>query len=79
LCENGLVLSNATRTVLSPADVADLLGVHRASVYRRIQAGELPAIRLGSEGPLRVRSAELEAWLTQYPAGPAEGRRNERT
>jgi excisionase family DNA binding protein len=60
LCENGYMLSNATRALLSPAEVAELLGVHRASVYRRIQAGELPAIRLGSDGPLRVRSDALE-------------------
>ena len=74
------MLLNAKRSLLSPAEIAELLGVHRASVYRRIQDGSLPALRLGGEyGPLRIRAEELEAWLTQYPAGPAEGRRNERT
>jgi excisionase family DNA binding protein len=54
-------------TLLSPAKVAQLLGLHRASVYRRINTGELPAIRLGEDGPLRVRSDELEAWLKRHP------------
>jgi excisionase family DNA binding protein len=54
------MLLNPKRSVLSPAEIAELLGVHRASVYRRIQAGELPATRLGGDGPLRVRSDQLE-------------------
>jgi excisionase family DNA binding protein len=60
------MLTNAT--LLSPTEVAELLGVHRASVYRRINSGELPAIRLGEDGPLRIRSDELEAWLAANPA-----------
>jgi excisionase family DNA binding protein len=64
------MLSNATRTLLSPAEVAQILGLHRASVYRRINSGELPAIRLGEDGPLRVRSDQLEDWLTRHPAVP---------
>jgi excisionase family DNA binding protein len=67
------MLLNAKRSLLSPAEIAELLGVHRASVYRRIQAGELPAIRLGGDGPLRVHGDDLEAWLTQYPARPRGG------
>jgi excisionase family DNA binding protein len=66
------MLSNATRTLLSPAEVAELLGVHRASVYRRINSGELPAIRLGEDGPLRIRSDRLEDWLAANPAVPRE-------
>jgi excisionase family DNA binding protein len=64
--------------LLSVGEVAKLLRLHPHSVYRKINAGALPAIRLGGDGPLRVRSDKLEAWLTQYPASPAEGRRNER-
>jgi excisionase family DNA binding protein len=40
-----------------------LLGLHRGSVYRKIHSGELPAIRLGEDGPLRIRSDELDEWL----------------
>jgi excisionase family DNA binding protein len=69
LCENRRVLSNPK--LLSPAEVAELLGVHRASVYRRINSGGLPAIRLGEDGPLRIRSDRLEDWLaaTAVPKG----------
>jgi excisionase family DNA binding protein len=65
------MLSNAT--LLSPAEVAELLGVHRASVYRRINSGELPAIQLGDDGPLRIRSDALKAWLAANPAVPRGG------
>jgi excisionase family DNA binding protein len=73
LCENASMFNDETLTLLSPADVARLVGVHRNSVYRWINAGELPALRLGDElGPLRVRSDRLEQWLAQHPATPKE-------
>lgn len=71
MCDNGHMFNDATE-LLSPSEVARLLGVHRASVYRYINAGELPAIRLGEDGPLRVRSDVLERWLQQYPAARRE-------
>jgi excisionase family DNA binding protein len=41
--------------------IADETGFH---VYRRIQEGEIPAIRLGSgRAALRIPRAELEHWL----------------
>jgi excisionase family DNA binding protein len=47
--------TNMTRPkLLRPAEVAALLGVTRATVYRKIHTGELPATRLGDDGPLRV-------------------------
>ena len=55
--------------LLSPAEVAALLGVTRATVYRRINAGELPATRLGEDGPLRVDAAALEDWLVAHRTG----------
>jgi excisionase family DNA binding protein len=45
------------------AEVAEVLGLHRGSIYRKIQSGELPAIRLGEDGPLRIRSDQLDEWL----------------
>ena len=71
LCENGLMFNDATE-LLSPAEVARRLGVHRGSVYRWIGDGELPALRLGQDGPLRVRGDALEEWLQQHPAAPRE-------
>jgi excisionase family DNA binding protein len=56
--------------LLSPAEVARRLGVHRGTVYRYLQEGEFPAIRLGETGPLRVRSDVLEKWLQQQTLTP---------
>jgi excisionase family DNA binding protein len=50
---------------LSPGEVTALLGLSRMTVYRRIRAGDLPALRLGDDGPLRVDAAELERWLKE--------------
>jgi excisionase family DNA binding protein len=42
---------------------------HPATIYRKIGAGEVPAVRLGDgHGALRIRRSEVEALL----AGPAE-------
>jgi excisionase family DNA binding protein len=71
LCDNGRIFNDAT-DLLSAAAVAERLGVHRATVYRYVQEGELPAIRLGEDGPLRIRSDVLEQWLAQYPVVPRE-------
>jgi excisionase family DNA binding protein len=56
--------------LLSTADVAKLLGLHRNTVYRKISDGSLPAVRLGEDGPLRVVAAELEDWLARHPVVP---------
>lgn len=62
----------ATQTapqLLTIPQVAERLGnVHRMTVYRRIAAGELPAINIGSRGKrplMRVSESALAAYLTQ--------------
>jgi excisionase family DNA binding protein len=47
--------------LLSPADVAARLGVHRETVYRLVARGELVAIRVGSL--LRFEASAVEAYL----------------
>lgn len=59
--------------LLSFGEVAKLLRLHPHSVYRKIHAGELPAVRLGGDGALRVRSDQLEDWLAANPAVPGGG------
>jgi excisionase family DNA binding protein len=51
--------------LLTVPEVARRLGLHRDTVYRKIDRGEIPAIRIGPDdvGPLRVREEEFEAWL----------------
>ena len=57
--------------LLTVPEVADRLRVHRATVYRLIHSGELPAVKLASHGrsALRVRESEFERWLTREPEG----------
>lgn len=66
------MFNDETLRLLSPAEVARLLGVCRATAYRRIHSGELRAVRLGQDGPLRVRSDVLEMWLAQNPVTAKE-------
>jgi excisionase family DNA binding protein len=59
-------LSNAANVVtesklLSPSEVAGWLSVSRATVYRLVDAGQIPVVRVG--GQLRFDRAELERWL----------------
>jgi excisionase family DNA binding protein len=51
-------------SLLSVADVADLLGVCRATVYRMVWRGDLAHIRVGAA--VRVHPADLRALLTQH-------------
>jgi excisionase family DNA binding protein len=45
-------------------EAAEKLNVSRASVYRWIEEGRLPAVQLGGRGaPLRIPEAELDEWL----------------
>jgi excisionase family DNA binding protein len=47
--------------LLSITDVCQELGMGRSSVYRRIQSGKIPSVRLGRT--IRVRRKDLEGYL----------------
>ena len=52
------------RHLLTVSEVAARLRLSKPSVYRKIAAGDIPALRLGNGvGPLRIPEDELEAWL----------------
>jgi excisionase family DNA binding protein len=51
---------------LSVSEVASRLGVSAHTVRRKIHMGELPAVRLGDDGPLRVDAGRLDAWLRDH-------------
>ena len=60
------------RNWLTPKEVAARLDLHPATVYRKLAAGEIPAIRLGHKGTsIRVDPAELERWLYADPGDAA--------
>ena len=52
--------------LLTLKDVALILNLSERSVRRIIQAGDLPAIRIG--GSPRIRSADLRAFIDSAPA-----------
>lgn len=59
---------DATRSpeLLRIPEAAEKLNVSRASVYRWIEEGRLPAVQLGGRGaPLRIPEAELGQWLEE--------------
>jgi excisionase family DNA binding protein len=51
--------------LLTIPEVARRLGLHRDTVYRKIQRGEIPAVRIGRDETrqLRVDERELEAFI----------------
>lgn len=54
-----------TRRFLTPKEAARLLRCYRQSVYRRIAAGTIPAVRLDANAPLLVPARELERRLLE--------------
>jgi excisionase family DNA binding protein len=60
------------REILTVEQAADLMQVHRITVYRYIRTGRLPAVRLGKI--YRLFSRDVEAFLEamrHHPDGPA--------
>ena len=55
------------RPLLTVFEVAERLNLSESTVRRRIEVGEIPALRLGAgpQSPVRVDPAALEAWLDQ--------------
>ena len=53
----------ATSDIISVPEACRFLGVHRNTLYKLIQAGELPAFRMMRGGRWKFRKGELEQWL----------------
>jgi excisionase family DNA binding protein len=45
---------NKTHQLLTVSEVARELRVSRLTIYRYVQGGNLPALRIGETGPLRI-------------------------
>ena len=59
------------RAILRTAEVLELLGLSRTTIWRRVQAGDFPApIRLGPPGSRAIgwRSEEVEEWVRSRSA-----------
>lgn len=58
--------------LLTAKETAVMLGLTPATIRRKVAAGEIPAVRLGTRprAPIRVPADELEEWLdAPLPAG----------
>lgn len=55
------VLTSPIGRVLTVAEVADALRVSTMTVYRLVNGGELPGLRVGKN--IRIRSTDLDAFL----------------
>ncbi len=53
-----------TERLLKPADVAEIVGVHRDTVMDWLRTGKLPGVKLPG-GNWRVRAQTLEQWLRE--------------
>lgn len=49
--------------IISVPGACKFLGVHRNTLYKLIQAGELPAFRMMTGGRWKFRKKELEQWV----------------
>lgn len=59
---------------LTTAEVAARLGVEVTSVRRWINAGELPALRLGTKAGHRISEADLEKFVARRTTRSVLGR-----
>jgi excisionase family DNA binding protein len=55
--------NDASAAFLTTEEVIDFLRVNPRTVYRLIQAGDLPAVRVGRQW--RFRRTDLESWLNR--------------
>ena len=56
--------------LLSPKEVASVLSLSVETVYRWIENGTLPAIKVGKRA-VRISEKSLKAWLDNQPAALA--------
>ena len=59
--EGAAVAGGGGLDLLSITDVCQELGMGKSWVYRRIQSGEIPSVKLGRN--IKVRREDLEAYL----------------
>jgi excisionase family DNA binding protein len=63
-------LSDQEPLLLRIDDAAQRLSISRATMYRLIQRGEMPIVRIGSA--VRVRAIELDLWVAGIRANTPE-------
>ena len=68
----GLPKTSAPRTnqseLISAPDACRILGIHRSTLYRLIEEGDVPAFRLSTGGRWRFNRKDLQEWLSDRQA-----------
>lgn len=54
-------MAQATKRFYTPSELAKMMAVHKATIYRMVDRGELPAIRFGKS--IRFDADEIETFL----------------
>lgn len=67
-------MTEPLRQLLTPSEVADLLQLSKATIYRLAESGDLPAIRIGRA--VRFRREAIEQLLNGQGVTAVGGRRN---
>jgi excisionase family DNA binding protein len=62
--------------MMTVRDVARYLRVHDITIYRMVNSGRLPAVRVGRVW--RFRREDIDRWLTSNGTGTASPRRSPR-
>lgn len=57
-------VANEIDQLLTPAEVAGVLGMGREYVYSLVNAGDLPSIKIGSAR--RIRTSALNTWINAH-------------
>jgi len=58
--------ASAVQRLLTPDDLALMLGVSRLQVIRQSRAGKIPSLKLGKA--YRYRATSIDAWLAEQGA-----------
>ena len=51
------------KTLMDVDELADYLGVHKATVYRHVQKGKIPGFKIGADWRFHRRS--IDKWIKQ--------------
>ena len=56
-------MRKANNALMDVDELADYLGVHKATVYRHVQKGKIPGFKIGADWRFHRRS--IDKWIKQ--------------
>ncbi|MCX6083289.1 MAG: helix-turn-helix domain-containing protein [Chloroflexi bacterium] len=59
--------------LLSPNEIAELLGVSASFAYKLIRTGEIVSVRMGKSKAVRIQPSDLEAYVYANLSGKQKG------